>query len=232
MALTYVFALVVGLGILGVQAVLGSKEMDAEGDVGAGKDFHFDDHGEFGADHGDFGADHDADCDVDHGDLGADADLDADHEVGVHDATGVGGFVALFLSTRFWIFASLGFGLGGTLLSYFTGTGETLTFAAAVTMGIMSGLSAALAFRALRRGASEHAASTDAAVGRLGRVIVPCEAGGLGQIRIEVRGQSVDMRARTGKLRIERGDTVIVEVVEGDIATVSRAPEELQRGRD
>jgi membrane protein implicated in regulation of membrane protease activity len=65
-------------------------------------------------------------------------------------------------------------------------------------------------------------------VGKIGRVLIPCEEGKIGQIRIELRGQSVDVRARTDKLRVERGDQVIVEMMEGDMATVSRAPDELQ----
>jgi hypothetical protein len=35
--------------------------------------------------------------------------------------------------------------------------------------------------------------------------------------------------ARTTGLRIERGDAVVIEEIEGDIAYVSRAPDELQR---
>jgi membrane protein implicated in regulation of membrane protease activity len=239
MVLTYVFAMIVGLGILGVQAVMGSKELEAEGDLGADKDFHFGDHGNFDAGHGEFDADHaefelESVADLDHH-PGAAALDSADHDAAGHDdpghdAMGFGGLVALFLSTRFWIFASLGFGMTGTLLSFFSETGSTPTLVTAITMGIVSGLSAALTFRALRRTASAHAASTDTAVGQIGRVLVPCEEGEIGQIRIELRGQSVDVRARTDKLRIERGERVIIEMMEGDMATVSRAPDELQEG--
>jgi hypothetical protein len=47
-------------------------------------------------------------------------------------------------------------------------------------------------------------------------------------VRIEIGGRSVDLVAKTTGLRIERGDTIIVEDVEDDTALVVRAPDELQ----
>ena len=41
-------------------------------------------------------------------------------------------------------------------------------------------------------------------------------------------GQSVDLVAKTTGLRIEKGDSVVIEEVDGDVAYVSRAPDELQ----
>src|SRR6476646_1569696 len=38
------------------------------------------------------------------------------------------GVVGLFLSTRFWVFAALGFGLSGALLHYVSTVGPILTF--------------------------------------------------------------------------------------------------------
>ncbi|MBW2522843.1 MAG: hypothetical protein JRI23_01645 [Deltaproteobacteria bacterium] len=234
MGLAYLFALVVGMGILMFQAVMGSK--DADGDADADGDLHAD------AD-ADLDADADADFDAD-GDADLDADADADGEVGhdhpdfhAHGEAGdgkdlqVGGaFVALFLSTRFWIFASLGFGLSGSLLTYlFTGVSTIATAVTAVFAGVASGLAAALAFRALKRTASRTAAHTRSAVGSVGKVLVPCSKEGMGKVRIELEGQSVDLLAKTGELRIERGDYIVVEEVDGEIAHVSKAPPELHR---
>jgi membrane protein implicated in regulation of membrane protease activity len=221
MGLAYVFCLLVGLGILMVQAVLGSKDMEGGG---ADKDFHLE------ADH-DVGFDAEADADLD---ADAEGELDGDHDQGdqhhgadkEHDF-GIGGLVALFLSVRFWVFGALGFGLSGTLLTYLTSVGAVATFATAMILGIGSGLSAALAFRLLRRIASGAAEEASEAVGRVGRVIVPVDPAAKGKIRIELRGQSHDMVATTTGLRIERGDIVVIEDIEGEIAQVSRAPEEL-----
>jgi membrane protein implicated in regulation of membrane protease activity len=234
----YLFALVVGIGILSIQAVMGSKDADADHDhdMGMDKDLHFGAgaDAELDADlDGDVDMDGDVDADADV-DVDADADADADHHVdhqAPHDhghAGALGGFVALFLSTRFWIFASAGFGLSGSLLTYATGVGATPTLITAVVMGLVSGLSAALAFRALKRTASAQVSHTTKAVGSIGRVIVPVGTTGVGKIRVEMQGQSVDLMAKTSGVRIDIGDAVVVEEVEGEIAQVSRAPEELQ----
>jgi hypothetical protein len=215
MGLAYVFALIVGLGILTIQAFLGSKDADA-----------------------DHGADADADADLD-ADLDADADADADADghlgadsVHVHGQAaeqdmGFGSFVALFLSVRFWVFASLGFGLSGTLLHYVTSVGAVATAITAATMGLVSGLAVAMAFRTLKKTAGARPEHTSTAVGHLGRIIVPCGDQTTGQVRIVLGGHTVDLMAKTTGLRIERGDMVVVEEVEGEVAQVSRAPEEL-----
>lgn len=221
MGYAYLFALVVGLGIVMIQAVMGSKDADVDGDGdvdGFDKDLDFD-------------ADADADFDAD-----ADADVDADGDVdgGDHDvSTGVTGGVAdlatLFLSIRFWVFFCLGFGLGGTLLTYLTGVGATATAITASALGVVSGLMAAMAFRTLKRTASQAVENTTrAAVGKVARVVVPPHAERLGKVRIELSGQTFDLLARTKGPRIDIGENVIIEEVEGEMAMVSRAPKELQ----
>lgn len=193
MGLAYLFALIVGAGILTFQALMGG-------------------HGDHAADHG---GDHGGDHAHDHGKEVKDQGL-AD-----------GGFVALFLSTRFWIFAALGFGLSGTLLTYLFGGSFLPTLLTAVGLGLASGLGASAAFRALRRVQSSSGAASSA-VGRLARVLVPVEVGKTGQVRIELDGHTVDLMARTEHGRAERGDMVLIEEIEGELATVSAAPEELK----
>jgi len=228
MGLAYVFALVVGMGVLTIQAFLGATheaDGDADGDLDhdlhfeAGHDLHFD------AD-GDADADADAVADV-HAGMDAHADAAAVHGDGDHDL-GLGGFVALFLSIRFWVFTSLGFGLSGTLLHYLTEVGAAATLATAIVMGLVSGLAVATAFRALKRTSGHAAENTHSAVGRVARVILPCDDNTTGKVRIELAGHSVDLMARTTGLRIEQGDMVVIEEVEDEVAQVSRAPDELQ----
>ncbi len=220
MGYAYLFALIVGLGILGIQSILGSKDADADHDH------------DFDAD-GDADLDGDADFDA-HGDLHADLDADADADVGANAGTGQeaswdGGFVALFLSVRFWVFASLGFGMTGSLLSFLTQVGEVPAAVTAIVMGLVCGLGAALSYRALKRSSGvivENAARS--AVGRIARVIVPLPETGVGKVRIELGGRTVDLMAKGTGLRIERGDQVVIEEVDGEIARVCRAPEELR----
>ncbi len=263
MGYAYLFALILGLGILGVQTVLGiGKDVDADADADGDFDADADADGEFDAD-ADADADFDADADAD-GDFDADADADAhvhagfdahhdvDHDCGPglnHDAehhvgadghteaehakdiSAGGSIAALFLSTRFWIFTALGFGLSGTLLHYLSSVSFAPTLATAILTGLVSGLMAALAYRALKRSSGERACHTATAVGQVGKVIVPVKQGGLGKVRIEMSGRSVDLLAKTSELRIDVGDYVVIEDVEGDVAQVCAAPEELKMYR-
>ncbi len=196
----YLAALIVGLGILLVQVAMGSKDADGGGDAG-GKDFGIKD---FGGEHAagkDFG--------------------------GQHGEAGVGGLVSMFASTRFWIFAFFGFGFSGSLLHYVLASGFVATLTTALALGLFGGGGAALAHRAFVKAAAPPLAHTSSAAGKVGRVLVPIANGELGQVRIELRGATLDLRARTDGGPIERGDTVVVEEVEGEIAVVSRAPREL-----
>ena len=226
MGYAYIFALVVGLGVLGVQAILGSKDVDAD------KDFDFDGDADV---HADFDADTDLDADLD-GDVdlhAGDVDVDGDGDVDAHTDqelswTGAD-FLALFLSIRFWIFACLGFGLGGTILHFLTRVPDVPTAITASVLGLVSGLIASLTFQMLKRTASSTAEHAMLAVGRVGRVIVPVPETGIGKIRVQLSGQSVDLIARTSTgLRIETGDIVVIEDLDGEIAQVSKAPQELR----
>src|SRR5688500_19021357 len=74
-------------------------------------------------------------------------DASADHSKEV-DA-GEAGLVAVFLSTRFWIFALLGFGLSGTLLHTFALAGAAFTAGMAIGSGLAAGMFTVFAYRAI-----------------------------------------------------------------------------------
>ena len=233
MGYAYLFALIVGLGILTIQAVLGSKDADGDADADADQDFHVDADGNVELD-----ADADADMEAElDGELEGDAHVGtgghgghghADAHIGQEVAWTGADFFTLFLSVRFWVFASLGFGLSGSLLHYFTAVSPLATAITAIVLGLVSGLSAAFAFRLLKRIASQQAEHSSAAVGRVARVIVPCPEQGIGKVRIELSGQSVDLMAKSSGIRIDKGDMVVIEEIDGEVAQVSRAPEELR----
>jgi membrane protein implicated in regulation of membrane protease activity len=154
----------------------------------------------------------------------------ADNEAGgeaksldAHDA----GVVALFLSTRFWIFTLLGFGLSGGLIHALSLAGPIVTFVIAAAAGFSSGTFASYAFRAVRRSSSSTTLAASDAVGQIGRVLVAVAKGKTGQVRVAVRGHSVDLLATTEELEIARGEQVLVEDVQGTLARVSRRPVEL-----
>jgi membrane protein implicated in regulation of membrane protease activity len=243
MGLAYLFALIVGLGILVVQSMMGTHGAHGGVDAHASLDAHADAHAALGSgSHAALGTHGSA---SEHAELHADAgvaDAGATHGAGhpaptaahaaAHhrDTTFGTGLVALFLSTRFWIFAFLGFGLSGSILSYlFSNVSGLVTFATAVVAGVLSGLTASLSFRALQRTSSLPAANTSAAVGRVARVLVPCAKGSVGQVRILLDGQTVDLVAKTKELRIEKGEDVLIEEIDGEYAQVSKAPPEINQ---
>lgn len=155
--------------------------------------------------------------------LGHDHDADGDHD---HDHDD-GGAASLLLSSRFWIFLALAFGLSGALLTLFRLAGSTLIFVLASGSGLGSGLLAALVIRALKRGQVSGVANADEAIGRIAEVLIPCERGRIGKVRLQLRGQTMDLLARGGDEAIGAGSKVVIEDIDGGIALVSRAPEEL-----
>ncbi len=178
MGLVYLAALVVGLGVLVAQVILGGK------DAGHG---------------GDDGHDHVAD-----------------------DA------VAMFFTTRFWIFFALAFGLSGSLMHAFALASPFAVGFIAAAAGIASGLFAGYAFRAVRRATTTSTVGASEAVGQVGRILVACSKGKVGQVRVLLKGQSIDLLATTDEDEIGRGSSVLVEEIRGTVAHVSSRPPELE----
>lgn len=144
-----------------------------------------------------------------------------------HDVDHAGGEAAsIFLSSRFWTFGLLAFGLVGALLSMFHLAGVPLALTLSIASGVVSGLFAALAMRALKR-STTSSASIEEAIGKTGRVILPCAKGKVGKVRVSVKGTTVDLLAMTDEEEIPIGRHVVIDEVRGDIAHVSPAPREL-----
>jgi membrane protein implicated in regulation of membrane protease activity len=158
---------------------------------------------------------------ADHGGVGRDMGTNGTHVEGDE------GVVGLFLSTRFWVFTALGFGLSGALLHYVSTVGPILTFLIAFPAGLVSGLTAALAFRAARTSSVSSTAHASQAVGKVGRAIATCQKGSMGKVRIELQGQVVDFLATTDDEEIARGEAVLIEDMKEGVAHVSKRPADL-----
>lgn len=206
MGILYLAALILGGGTILVQLFMGH---DADADAGVDVD----------AD-----ADFDADADMD---VAGGPELDAAHEAD----SDVAGFAAVFLSLRFYTFGLLAFGMVGTLLYYPHLSSPTVSLVAAIAMGLASGFLASWIFQSLKRSAVSSASQQDDAVGHVGKVLVPCERGGHGKVRIELRGQSMDFLATTDEEALSDGELVLVEQVEGGTVHVSKAPPDFLTGR-
>lgn len=154
--------------------------------------------------------------------MGGDGDADAD---GDHDSDGESDLI--FLSPRFWTFLALAFGISGALMTIFNLASSMVVLAIAGVSGVLSGAFAALVLRALKRGQVSSASSEHEAIGRVGEVLVPLEKGRIGKVRIALRGQTLDLMATGGEQPLALGTRVVIEDIEGGIARVTRAPDEI-----
>lgn len=191
----YLAALIFGLGTMMVQLFMGG-DADADADVDASA-----------------GLDHDmGDADLDH-------DLDASAE-GHSDV----GFLPIFLSLRFWVFGSLAFGMVGSLLHFLMLAGPVLTAVVATVLGLGSGTVASWVFRALSRQSVTSGAGEDDAVGHVGKVLIGVSNTSRGKIRIQLKGQTIDLIATTDESELPAGEQVLIEEMRDGQAHVSRAP--------
>lgn len=168
-----------------------------------------------------------------HGDAGGHDELalhDGEHGSGGGTHGGLAGAALVVLSLRFWVFATFAFGLTGTTIHVLGLAAPLLTLLLALALGFGSGALAVWAFRALARSESTSAVSPDDLIGQLGRVLVPLAAGATGKVRLELRGQAVDMLATTDEAGIGAGELVLVEAVREHTLQVSRPPAELALG--
>jgi membrane protein implicated in regulation of membrane protease activity len=166
------------------------------------------------------------DVDAHGGDAAGHADHDAaDDHGGAHEPS----VVALFLSTRFWVFTCLGFGLSGTLMHVLDLAGPVAVACLAGAAGLGSGIFAVVVFRTVMQRASTTTTTAHAAdaVGKVGRVLVACQKKEVGQVRVELKGHSVDFLATTDEDEIPRGEHVLVVEMRGNTAHVARRPPEL-----
>lgn len=197
--IVYLAALIIGLGTLTLQLVLshidGGDHADADGHMDAEAHLHADVH-----------------------DLAVDAGHELDHaDAGTHD--GADSAASMLLSMRFWTYALMAFGLVGTALHYLALAGAVLTPVLAVVAGLCSGTTAALVFRALKPAVSS-ATTQDETLGRVARVTVPVRKGGLGKVRVEMRGRHIDLLAVSDRSDVDPGEQVVVVEFRGNHALV------------
>jgi membrane protein implicated in regulation of membrane protease activity len=209
----YIASFIVGGIFLGASLFLGHH--DAEGDA-----------------HVDAGGDHEVDQgEMDHGEAGHEAG-GAGHaalEAGGGGGAGVSfsDFWLPFLSVRFWVFFLCFFGLTGSVFSLLALAGKWATLGASLAVGLTTGFSAAYLMQRLKR-APAGLVAVDASdlKGLEGVALLPIDAESKGKIRIEQRGQLVDLVARlAGEARIAKDERVLVIDVQGSEALVVPARE-------
>lgn len=151
------------------------------------------------------GADFDADADLDF-DADADTDVDAGTDMGAGP-----GFVDLFTLRALFLFAAF-FGLTGTLLTW-TGSGGLATLLASVVMGFVIGLGGNYAIKRVGHETVSSSIERGDLHGRTAHVLIPFTGPDLGKIRLDTKGQRLQLRARAFEgveEPFEPGDQVVV----------------------
>ncbi|MFT5142365.1 MAG: hypothetical protein ACI80V_001030 [Rhodothermales bacterium] len=172
-----------------------------------------------GADHeSDFDADVDADFD-----LAADGDVDVDTDLHLDGELGAGLGVVDLLSIRaLFLFAAF-FGLTGTLLDL-AGTQEPLIAILSVFVGLLVGLGGNYIIKHFAYKQVSSAIEGRDYQGRTAKVILPFTGDDRGKITLEIKGQRLQLPARSLDLEtlesFAPGDEVVVVRMDGRIAEV------------
>jgi membrane protein implicated in regulation of membrane protease activity len=134
---------------------------------------------------------------------------------------------SLLLSLRFYMFAALGFGIVGAPVTWLAESSPVVTFVVALGTGLGLATALSYAFRKVGSAETSSIASPSELVGRIGRVLIACEKGRHGKVRLSVQGQIVDYAATTDDERLEPGRVVIVQEVVAERLLVCAAPADL-----
>lgn len=212
----YLSSLIVGGVLLGASILLGGHDdadLEAGGDVDVDGDFE-----------GGFDADADADFEADGG---------LDQDVGGHGD--LSGILFSFLSLRFWTFFLAFFGLTGLVLGGLDlVSSEWLGLGLALAMGLSTGFGAMTVIRKLSSDTTGRAVSSGDYVGKTARVVVPFEGQGVGKVRVDIKGSSVDLLASGLEEEGYDGkEEVLIVEMDGARARVARldsAGEKVGRG--
>ncbi|ACY13042.1 hypothetical protein [Haliangium ochraceum] len=152
------------------------------------------------------GGDADADADADFAggdvDMDMDADIDVDADLDADGDLHGGGFdFGLWLpiaSLRFWTFFAAFFGVTGVALTLLDASlGQWPLLAIAVAMGYGCGTAAVAAFRYMDRSQTSSSLSLQDYIGESALVRVSVGPNKVGKVRLEVKGRSVELMAKT-----------------------------------
>lgn len=167
----------------------------------------------------DLDADLDLDADVD---LDVDLDADADVEVGLLGSLSDLSAWVPFASLRFWTFFAAFGGATGVALTLLAEP-AALTGLIAGAVGYVSGVVVSNALRVLRRDMISSAPSEEELVGSTAEVVVPLSRGQLGQVRVDIKGRSVDVMAETDdeELLDARHEVLVYDVREDGVFMVT-----------
>lgn len=156
---------------------------------------------------------------------GLDLDGDGVPDVQGHDAAHDSPWLP-WASLRFWAVACAASGAIGTLGLWLTDTSRPVVAVVAAVSGVVLGWLSHYTLLRLARDGSSSVAELHTGRGRMARVVTPIGEGTRGKIRLEIRGQLVDLVA-TSETPLEAGADVVVTEIEAGEAQVVRAPRDI-----
>jgi membrane protein implicated in regulation of membrane protease activity len=129
------------------------------------------------------------------------------------------------LSVRSATYGLFAFGFVGTALHLLRLAGGPLALGVAAAAGIAVTLGVGTTLRRLGDPGASGEAELLEARGRPGRVVVPLSRDQRGKVRVQIKGQAVDLLATTSGGELAAGADVVVVDVRGDVAEVVAAGE-------
>ncbi len=199
-------------------------DMDADVDVDADVDMDMDVDADVDLD-ADVDMDADADVDLDSdADMDHDLDHDLDHDVG--GGVEVSDFWLPFMSVRFYVFFMCFFGMTGLVFWLLYRDAPWISLTAASIMGVISGFSAAFVIQRLKKAEVGTTVSPRDFKGLEAKVLLSIDADGRGKVRAHLKGQTIDLIARTMEgEQVDKGRKVLIIGVKDNEAVVVPAPE-------
>jgi membrane protein implicated in regulation of membrane protease activity len=178
---------------------------------------------------------HDGDTDV-HAEVHVEADAHGDAHVeadGTDHGAAISDLWLPFVNVRFWVFFLCFFGLTGTVFTLLALAGKSATLAAAVMTGAVIGFAAAFVIQRLKRQEVGAGVTEEDFKGMEGVLLLPLPPGGKGKVRLEVKGQMVDVIARCDDPQeIAKGSRVMIIDFKNNEAVVVTAGEVESRGQN
>lgn len=171
--------------------------------------------------------------DVDHSaEVSTDVSQDVGSPEGIETAKDVGAaageFWLPFLSLRFWTYLLGGFGGFGVILSLANVGGEPLRIVSSAIVGLIAGLGAAYAARWMQTNETDSSVHSGDLLGVAAKVLVSSRNGEPAKVRMDVKGDLIDMLAvPLDGQSIEAGEEVVVVSVDGSRVTVAKAEDYL-----
>ena len=162
--------------------------------------------------------DMDADVDVD---VDIDADVDADLGTDL-DLGGADFFLWTFKSIRFWTFFAAFFGLTGLTLTGLGLSAPITRLLLSLGTGAVIGFIASAAVKYLASEKRGYALDSGDYIGKSARILTPVTRGGVGKVRIEVGGTSIDVLATTADEDFSLGEEAMVIEMDGTTAVLAR----------